>query len=114
MRSALLLAASVSLALLSRVNAEKKFDFASTPGKLPKEVVPTDYVIRIVPDLAKLTFTGSEAVKLSAQKPVTKLVLNALEMEIASASIDDQPLPKKAIVLNSAEQTLTLTLPNEL
>src|SRR5205823_12680411 len=58
--------------------------------------------------------TGSETVKLNVQKPVTKLVLNALEMEISGASIDEQPLPKKAIALNAAEQTLTLSLPNEL
>ena len=100
--------------LLTRVHAESKFDFATTPGKLPKDVLPVEYAIRIAPDLARLTFTGSETVKLNVQKPVTKLVLNALEMEIAAASLDDQPLPKKAIALNAAEQTLTLTLPNEL
>ncbi len=101
-------------ALSTVVIAEDKFDFATTPGKLPKEVVPTEYAIRIAPDLAKLTFTGSETVKLKVAKPVTKLVLNALELTIESASIDDQPLAKKAIELNAAEQTLTLTLPNEL
>ncbi len=96
------------------MRAENKFDFASTPGKLPKEVVPEQYTIRIVPNLEKLTFTGSETVQLHVQKPVTKLVLNALEMEIASAAVDGQPLPKKAIALDVAQQTLTLTLPNEL
>ena len=96
------------------MHAEAKFDFASTPGKLPKDVRPTEYSIRIAPDLQKLTFTGSETVRLHAKKPVTKLVLNALEMEIASASLDGRPLPEKAIVLDEAEQTLTLNLPNEL
>ena len=102
------------LVLSSRVNAESRFDFATTPGKLPKDVRPTEYSIRIAPDLQKLTFTGSETVRLHAEKPVTKLVLNALEMEIASASVDGRPLPKKAIVLDETEQTLTLNLPNEL
>jgi hypothetical protein len=44
------------LLALTCVHAEAKFDFATTPGKLPKEVRPTEYAIRIVPDLDKLTF----------------------------------------------------------
>ncbi len=100
--------------LSSRVTAETKFSFATTPGKLPKTVLPVDYAIRIVPDVEKLTFTGSETVKLKVQEAATKIVLNALEMEISAASVDGQPLPKKAIALNEAEQTLTLTLPDEL
>ena len=47
------------LALPFRVNAEEKFDFAITPGKLPKDVLPLEYAIRITPDLEKLTFIGS-------------------------------------------------------
>ena len=106
--------AAFLLLALPPVNAESKFDFATTPGKLPKEVRPSEYAIRIEPNLDKLTFTGSETVQLQVDKPVTKLVLNALEMEIASASVDGKPLPEKAIVLNAGEQTLTLNLPNEL
>ena len=102
------------LLALTSVHAEAKFDFATTPGKLPKEVRPIEYAIRIVPDLAKLTFIGSEKVKLRAEKPVTKLVLNAFQMQIAGASVDGQALAKDAIALDAAEQTLTLTLPNEL
>ena len=48
------------LALPITMNGEKPYDFASTPGKLPKQVVPLEYSIRIVPDLNKLTFSGSE------------------------------------------------------
>jgi aminopeptidase N len=108
------LIAAFLLLALPPVNAESKFDFATTPGKLPREVRPSDYAIRIEPNLDTLTFTGSETVQLQVEKPVTKLVLNALEMEIASASVDGKPLPEKAIVLNAGEQTLTLNLPNEL
>jgi aminopeptidase N len=109
-----LLSAFLFLLVLTRVHAESKFDFATTPGKLPKDVRPTEYAIRIVPDLEKLSFTGSETVKLLVEKPIAKLVLNAFEMEILSASVDGQALPKKSIAIDAAEQTLTLTLPNEL
>ena len=60
------------------MKAEEPFDFATTPGKLPKQVVPTDYEIRIVPNIEKLTFTGMETVKLSVRAAVRKLVLNAI------------------------------------
>ncbi|MEO5753753.1 MAG: M1 family aminopeptidase, partial [Chthoniobacterales bacterium] len=106
--------AFLSLLVFTSVHAESKFDFATTPGKLPKDVRPTEYAIRIVPNLDKLTFTGSETVKLLAEKPFTKLVLNALEMEIVAATVDGQALPKKSIALDAEEQLLTLTLPNEM
>ena len=100
--------------LAGSVCGEGKFVFETTPGKLPKQVRPTEYTIRIEPNLEKLTFTGSETVRLEVQKPVTKLVLNALELEIASAAVDGKALPKSAIKPNATEQTLTLELPDEL
>ena len=72
----------MSLTLATTLNAEKPFDFATTPGKLPKQVVPEEYAIRIAPDLGKFTFAGSETVKLKVRQPVRRLVLNALEIKI--------------------------------
>ena len=43
--------------------AEKPFDFASTPGKLPKNVVPEQYAIRITPDIEKRTFSATETIE---------------------------------------------------
>jgi aminopeptidase N len=112
MRAVLVLA--VWFSLVASVTAEKPFDFASTPGKLPKEVLPREYRIRIAPDLEKLTFTGSETVKLDVRKPVRKLVLNALELQIISVAVDEKPLPKSAVKLNPKEETLQIILPSEL
>ena len=64
------------------MSAEKPFSFNETPGKLPKQVVPVEYSIRIVPNIDRFAFTGMEAVKLSVRSPVRQLVLNALELEI--------------------------------
>ena len=102
------------LTLAARMSAEKPFDFTTTPGKLPKEVVPTEYAIRIVPKIDKLTFSGSETVKINVRTPASQLVLNALELEIGSASVDDQPLPKSAIKIDKKQELLTLSLPAEL
>ena len=90
-----LVSALLVFLVVTRMHAEAKFDFASTPGKLPKDVRPTEYSIRIAPDLQKLTFAGSETIRLHAKKPVTKLVLNAFEMKITSVSLDGRPLPEK-------------------
>ena len=94
--------------------AEKPFDFESTPGKLPKVVVPEEYAVRITPDAKRLTFTGSETIKLNVRKPVRELVLNSADIQIASASLNDKPIAKSAIKLNPKEETLTIALPNEL
>src|SRR3984893_4394744 len=96
------------------MSGEKPFDLGTTPGKLPKEVVPTEYSVRIVPNIAKLTFTGMVKVKVEVRAPVREIVLNALELEIAGASVDDKPLPKSAIQIDKKEELLRLALPSEL
>src|SRR5207249_2929452 len=104
----------ISFALPLTMNGEKPYTFANTPGKLPKQVVPLEYSIRIVPDVSKFTFSGSETVKLKASAPVHELVLNSLDLEIAKASIDGTQLSPAAIKLDPNNELLTIALPNEL
>jgi aminopeptidase N len=104
----------ILFALSLTMNGEKPYTFANTPGKLPKQVVPLEYSIRIVPDVSKFTFSGSETVKLKASAPVRELVLNSLELEIAKASIDGTQLSAAAIKLDPNNELLTIALPNEL
>src|SRR5216110_3423241 len=107
-------AALFSIMVPSIVTAEKPFSFKETPGKLPKEVVPTDYSIRIVPKIDQFTFTGTETVKLNVRSPVHQLVLNTLELKITEASLDGKELPLSAIKTDNENELLTLTLPSEL
>jgi aminopeptidase N len=93
---------------------EKPFNFNETPGKLPKEVVPTEYAIRIVPNLDNFTFAGSESVKLNVRSPVHHLMLNGLELKIEAASVDGKELPLSAVKTDKEKDLLTLTLPSEL
>src|SRR5437870_147643 len=97
----------------STMDAEKPFQFATTPGKLPKEVLPVEYSVRIVPNIDKFTFTGTETVKLSVRSPVRQLVLNSLELKITDASLDGKVLPKSAIKTDKKNELLTLALPSE-
>jgi aminopeptidase N len=108
------LAALLSITFPAIMPAEKPFSFKDTPGKLPKEVVPTDYSIRIVPNIDALKFSGTETVKLDVRNPVHRLVLNALEMEISDASLDGKTLPKSAIQIDSENELIILALPSEL
>jgi aminopeptidase N len=89
--------------------AEKPFEFATTPGKLPKNVVPEQYAIRITPDLERRTFSGTETIDLDAREAVKQLVLNALEIKISKAAIDGKALPASAIKLDAKNETLTLS-----
>jgi aminopeptidase N len=110
------LLAFLVLFLIRSLNAavEKPFNFNETPGKLPKEVVPTEYAIRIVPNIGNFTFAGSETVKLSVRSPVYQLVLNGLELKIETASVDGKELPLSAISTDNEKELMTLTLPSEL
>jgi len=108
------LAGLLSVTFPAIMSAEKPFSFNETPGKLPKQVVPVEYSIRIVPNIDRFAFTGMETVKLSVRSPVRQLVLNALELEITEASVDDVALPKSAIKLDKEKELLTLALLSEL
>jgi aminopeptidase N len=114
MRTLLLFLVAELAIMSSALASEKPFSFKDTPGKLPKEVVPTEYSIRIIPDIDKLTFAGTETVNLNVRNRVRQLVLNALELKIEAASIDGKELPVSAIKTDTKNELLTLTLPSEL
>jgi aminopeptidase N len=99
---------------VTSLNAEKPFDFDSTPGKLPKHVRPADYAIRIEPNVERLTFTGNETVQLQVDRPSREIIFNVLDVTVDDATIDDRPLPRSAIKLDRANEIATLALPEEL
>ncbi len=94
--------------------AEKPFDFETAPGKLPKQVVPTEYSIRIVPNIDNLTFDGTETVKLNVRAPVDQFVLNALELVVTNAAVDGKSLPKSAIKIDKKDELLRIALPEKI
>jgi puromycin-sensitive aminopeptidase len=53
-----------------------------TEYRLPRTVVPSRYVLTLVPDLATASFTGSETVDVDVLEPVREVVLNAIELVI--------------------------------
>ena len=114
MRMQSLLGASVALLLsVSAAAAEPLYSFDSTPGKLPKSVVPIHYTIELAPDLQALSIAGSETVEIDVREPVSRVVLNAVNTEIADASIDDGA-QRAEVSLDAKAETATLTFANAL
>src|SRR5262245_48983927 len=108
------LAAWLAVALFSlKAAAEPIYSFDTTPGKLPKAVVPIHYAIELEPDLESLTLAGLEVADIEVREPTARLMLNAVNMSVAAASVDDQT-QSAAIVLDAAAETVTLTFPQPL
>ena len=91
--------------------ADQPFAFDTTPGKLPKTVVPRHYAIHLEPDLEKFTTRGSMTVDLEVRQTVSEIVLNALDIEITGASLITDRETALEINPNPDKQLVTLKLP---
>ncbi len=83
----------------------------STPAlaqsQLPRTVVPVSYDIRVEPDAAAMTFTGSETIEVDVKTATRTIVLNAADLNVHTATFDGAPAK---VALDAAAQTLTVTL----
>ncbi|GBQ20740.1 aminopeptidase [Gluconacetobacter sacchari DSM 12717] len=89
--------------------AEAPFDFAHTPGQLPKDVVPAAYRIEIVTDLKRLTLSGHEEIDVTVTAPTNSITLNQAGLMLTSTTLDGVPAK---IAQDDKDQTATLTLPH--
>ena len=64
--------------------------------RLPRHVVPTRYDLRLEPDLSTFTFLGTETVTVTVREPTTDILLNAVELEISEASIEQSDSSQRA------------------
>jgi aminopeptidase N len=94
---------------ISPAQAEAPFSFEKTPGRLPKEVVPLRYAVRIEPDIESATSRGSAEIDVEIRKPVEAIVLHALGLEVPRAELrGDSGTEPLATGIDPAAQTLTL------
>ena len=84
---------------------------ALDPYRLPRYVVPIRYDLRLEPDLAAARFAGQETITLRIHRPTSDIVLNAIELDIASAQIEGVTgLARQAtITLDASRQRCHLT-----
>ena len=94
-------------------HAENKL--LATPGKLPKNVVPRSYLIHLEPNIETLVMDGFESIEIDVLQPADRIVLNAIDTEIAGVNIaigdrKEELTPQ----FDSNQQTVSFALPNTL
>ena len=94
----------VVLAGLTEARAER----LSPASRLPRTVIPVHYAIELEPDLQNHTVAGSATIHLEVRESTERLVLNALDVTLAHASVDSSE-QHPAIAMDAAAQTATLT-----
>ncbi len=62
---------------------------AEAEYRLPRTVIPSRYELTLAPDLGSATFSGSQVVDVIVVAPVRQVILNAIELEIAAATMVD-------------------------
>ncbi len=62
---------------------------STNPYRLPRTVVPVRYEVTLEPDLAAGTFVGDVTIAVDVREPTTSIVLNAIELEIDAAWVDN-------------------------
>jgi len=103
-----LLLATLALASAMPVPAEEPFSFDSAPGRLPKDVVPLDYTVEIAPNIAALTFTGSESIALQFRSPAAIISFNSLNESLSDVRLDGNPV--QSVASDDDRQLTTVTL----
>ena len=102
------IAAALAAALAQTAVAEAPFDFDKAPGRLPKNVVPVDYSIAVVPDIAAKTFSGTESVSLNVREATGQVVFNTLNLTLKDVRVDGKPV--KDVKNDNDAQLATVTL----
>src|SRR5258708_27122672 len=93
--------------------AEQVFSFDTTPGKLPKNVVPVHYAIEFKPDMVSLTLSGVEVVDIEVREATARIVLNAVGTTFDAVAIDGDA-QRADITQDAAAETATFTFPQAL
>lgn len=94
--------------------AEKPFDFATTPGKLPKTITPSAYRIDLVTDVDGLKFSGSEEVDIAVAKVTDTVIVNQNGLTIASVALKGEDGAKATVALDEKAETATFRFPHAL
>ena len=104
-------AAALTFAALA-AHAEAPYAFGSTPGKLPKDVVPLQYVAHLAPNVANNTFVGSETIEIEVLKATSAIMLNVANIDIDAASLSGNGLRELTLspLVDAKQETLSFKL----
>jgi aminopeptidase N len=97
-----------TLALAAPAAAAAPFSFDAAPGRLPKDVVPLDYTVSIVPDVDALTIAGTESVTLKFRNAAGTIIFNSLNETLRDVRLDGRPV--QSVASNDEQQLTTVSL----
>lgn len=114
LRSALMASALVLPALAQDAAAPAAPQPSPAPAVqreiLPEGVVPSLYRLEIAPDTDKLTFAGKAEIEIDVAKATDRLVLNAVDLTVDTATLDD--MPTAAIEYDATLERVTFVFPS--
>jgi len=84
---------------------------AEKPYRLPTNVTPERYELKLTPDLTTWTFTGDEKISIHVHEPVREIILNAAEMELHAVSLKtaDGKVREGRVNLDTENERATLS-----
>ncbi|MGB2818661.1 MAG: M1 family metallopeptidase [Burkholderiaceae bacterium] len=97
--------ATLALLCLAPVAHAARFNFDSTPGRLPKDVVPTHYTLRFELDPDRETFTGRTEIELDVRRPTSAIVLNANELDATRAVLTSESGASRSVAVTPDKAT---------
>ncbi|HEY5627223.1 MAG TPA: M1 family aminopeptidase [Nitrospira sp.] len=82
------------------------------PYRLPRHIIPTRYELRLEPDLPSATFRGQETVLLTLSETTTTIVMNAADLVVSHAIMEDQEGQRQqaTVAIDESLQRCSLTL----
>ena len=107
------LAATLALAVAPALRAEPPFSFATTPGALPKDIVPVEYALHLRPDIGTRSFRGTQTITVDVLRPTAAILMNALDLVVAAATLrgaDGRPIALAPPRHDTATQTIAFAL----
>ena len=72
-------------------SAEAPFAFNAVPGELPKDVVPIEHVLHVIPDIAGRTYHASQTIRIEVLRATSKIVMQEEQSE------DQPPHPCRTV-----------------
>jgi puromycin-sensitive aminopeptidase len=85
--------------------AEPRYGFASTPGQLPKDVVPSAYRIDLAPDLDQLQFSAREQIDVDVATSTDVVTVNAVDLTIKSVTALGEDSAPAQVTIDAAHES---------